>query len=204
MGAPKVVIFDLGKVLLEFDFQIFARNLSAQSELNADEVMDKIVGSDVLINYEYGRTSSEEFYRQVSELSGYSGDYGQFENLFGEIFTEIPEMVALQRDLRSVGVPRYIFSNTNEIAIRSIRQQFDFFSEFDGYIYSYEHGAMKPEAPLYEVVEKRVGHAGADLVFIDDKEENIHAAIDRGWHGIIQKNPASTRAQLGDLGFNLT
>ncbi len=204
MGLPKVVVFDLGKVLLDFDFRIFAHNLSAQSKLSADEVMEKVVGSDVLVDYEYGRTGSQEFYHQVKDLSGYSGGYPAFENLFGEIFTEIDEMVSLQRELKTLGVPRFIFSNTNEIAIRIIRQQYEFFSEFDGYIYSYEHRAMKPEGPLYEVVEKIIGCSGQDLVFIDDKEENIHAAIDRGWHGVVHKEPSSTRSQIKNLGFDLS
>ncbi len=203
MSVPKAVVFDLGKVLLEFDFQIFARNLSAQSEMSADDIMEKVVGSDVLVEYEYGRTSSEDFYRQVKELSGYTGDYGNFENLFGEIFTEIPEMVALQRQLRGSGIPCYIFSNTNEIAIRIVRRQFEFFANFDGYVYSYEHLAMKPEASLYKVVEEVVGKTGQDLVFIDDKGENIQAAKEQGWHGIVHQQPDETRRQLTDLGFDL-
>ena len=56
--------------------------------------------------------------------------------------------------VRRKQIPLYIFSNTNELAITHIRRQFPFFGEFDGYILSYEHGAMKPDAKLYEVVER--------------------------------------------------
>ena len=201
MEAPKAVVFDLGKVLLEFDFQVFARNLAEDSTRSADEIMQGIVGSDILIDYEYGRTTSQQFFQQVKAFSGYRGDFNAFEPVFGEIFTEMTEMTALHRQLKVQSIPTYIFSNTNAIAIQIVRKRYEFFNGFDGYIFSYEHQAMKPEAALYEVVGQRSGLKGKDLLFIDDKPENIHAAIGRGWNGIVQIDPKETRAGLQNLGL---
>ncbi len=58
-------------------------------------------------------------------------------------------MIALHAELRGRGVPTYIFSNTNDLAIEHIRRNFPFFKNFVGYIYSYEIGAMKPDARIY-------------------------------------------------------
>ena len=77
-----------------------------------------------------------------------------FARVFADIFSEIKPMIAMQAALRAHGVPTYIFSNTNGIAVTHIRRNFPFFANFDGYIYSYEHGAMKPDARIYEVVER--------------------------------------------------
>ena len=66
-------------------------------------------------------------------------------------------MVQLQAALRQRGLPTYVFSNTNELAAEHIRRNFPFYANFDGYILSYEHGAMKPDARLYEVVERQSG-----------------------------------------------
>ena len=55
-------------------------------------------------------------------------------------------MIQLHAALRQQGIPTYIFSNTNELAVSHIRRTFPFFANFDGYILSYEHGAMKPDA----------------------------------------------------------
>lgn len=201
METPKAVVFDLGKVLLEFDFQIFARHLSVEADIGPAEVMERVVHSDVLVDYEYGRSSSEDFYQQVKTISGFRGDYSSFEKLFGEIFTEISEMVALHSRLKNAGIPTYIFSNTNDIAVRIIRQQFEFFRGFSGYILSYEHRSMKPDAELYQVVEDLTGMRGSELVFMDDKEENIQAAILRGWNGIVHVSSVETEAALRDLGL---
>lgn len=201
MEIPKAVVFDLGKVLLEFDFQIFAKGLAAESDIGATEIMARVVNSDVLVEYEYGRSSSEQFYEQVKSISGFRGTYSSFELLFGEIFTEISDMVGLHRRLKESGLPTYIFSNTNDIAIRIVRQQFEFFGGFSDYVLSFEHFSMKPDSELYQVVENVTGLKGSDLVFMDDKEENILAARQRGWKGIVHINSVATEAALRDLGL---
>ncbi len=201
MGVPKAVVFDLGKVLLEFDFSIFARNLAKNATLSAEAIVKEVVGSEILIDYEYGRTTSQEFFQQVKAATGYQGDFRSFEPVFGAIFTEMTEMTALHGQLRAQKIPTYIFSNTNEIAIQIVREQYEFFQGFDDYIFSYEHQAMKPESALYEVVEQRSALKGSDLVFIDDKPENIHAAKERGWHGIVQQDSKHTQAGLRALGL---
>jgi HAD superfamily hydrolase (TIGR01509 family) len=98
-------------------------------------------------------------------------------------------------------LPTYIFSNTNELAIHHIRRNFPFFANFDGYILSYEHGAMKPGAKLYEVVERTSGHRGAEILYLDDRPENVEAGAARGWQAILQENPDKTRAAIAALGL---
>jgi len=51
----------------------------------------------------------------------------------------------MQAALRAAKVPTFIFSNTNDLAIEHIRRNFPFFEQFDGYIFSYEIGGMKPQ-----------------------------------------------------------
>jgi HAD superfamily hydrolase (TIGR01509 family) len=110
-------------------------------------------------------------------------------------------MVSLHAELRRRGLPTYIFSNTNELAVLHIRSNFPFFSNFDGYILSYEHGAMKPGAKLYEVVERATGHRGSEILYLDDRPENVEAGAGRGWQVILQENPDKTRAAIAALGL---
>jgi len=110
-------------------------------------------------------------------------------------------MVELHAELRRRGLPTYIFSNTNELAVRHIRSNFSFFSNFDGYILSYEHGAMKPGAKLYEVVERTTGRRGSEILYLDDRPENVEAGATRGWQVILQENPDKTREAMTALGL---
>jgi HAD superfamily hydrolase (TIGR01509 family) len=110
-------------------------------------------------------------------------------------------MVALHAELRQRGIPTYIFSNTNELAVRHIRGRFPFFSQFDGYVYSYEHHAMKPDAKIYQVLERLSGHAGSAILYVDDRAENIQAGRQQGWQAILHESPDATRRQVAACGL---
>ena len=77
---------------------------------------------------------------------------------------------------------------------------FAFFQNFDGYIYSHEVGAMKPDAPIYDAMETMCGRRGADLIYIDDRAENIAAGAARGWQAILHESPEKTRAAISAMG----
>jgi 2-haloacid dehalogenase len=110
-------------------------------------------------------------------------------------------MIALHARLRSAGAPLFIFSNTNGFAVRHIRENYPFFGGFDDYIFSYEHGAMKPEAALYEVVEVKTGRRGGGLLYVDDRPENIETARQRGWQAVLHSSADETARAMRAAGL---
>ena len=201
MTKPSVVVFDLGKVLVDFDYSIAGRRIAAQSNLSAAEVQDYLDHSPLLFRYETGLMNRQEFFETVRDHTGFRGSLVEFGSFFADIFTEMSEMTALHAALRRQGIPTYIFSNTNDLAIEHIRRAFPFFANFDGYILSYEVGAMKPAAKIYEALEAMTGKRGAELVYLDDRQENIDAGAARGWQTILQTEPAKSRAAIERLGL---
>ncbi len=198
---PQIVVFDLGKVLVDFDYSIAGRRLAAKSTASPADLQKFLDHSPLLYRYETGLVTRQEFYEEVRRVSGFTGDIEEFSSYFADIFTEMTEMTALQATLRRQGLPTYIFSNTNDLAIEHIRQAFPFFANFDGYIYSYEVQAMKPAAKIYETLESLSGKRGADILYLDDRPENVDAGAARGWQTILQTTPASSRAQMEKLGL---
>lgn len=201
MTRPDAVVFDLGKVLVDFDYGIAARRVAERGRLGAEAVRALIDHSPLLFRFETGLIDRRQFFAEVCAATGFTGSLEEFGRIFADIFTEIPPMVALQRRLRERGVPTFIFSNTNDIAIGHIRQNFPFFAGFDAYVLSYEHQAMKPQAALYEVVERVTGRQGPRLVYLDDRLENVEAGRSRGWHVIHHADPADSIARLQELGL---
>lgn len=197
----KSVVFDLGKVLVDFDYAIAGRKIATRAKMAAADLGQFLVHVPLIVRYEKGQLTSEQFYEEVRAASGFWGDMEEFASLFADIFTPIEPMVLLQSQLRQQGFSTYIFSNTNELAIRFIRRNFPFFSNFDGYVLSYEHGWMKPEPELYEVVELKAGGKGAEILYLDDRPENIEAGAARGWQVILQESPEKTRAAIERLGL---
>lgn len=199
---PQAVIFDLGKVLLDFDYRIAARTLSPHSRLGPEDFKQVLDQSPLLHQYESGRITTAEFEAEVRKLTGYAGTAEHFRAAFGDIFAEIPEMIALQDGLRRRGIPTYIFSNTNEIAVGHIRSRYSFFSGFDGLVLSYEIGAMKPHEASYIAVERHTGLGGTELLYVDDRAENIAGGAARGWQSLLHESPAVTIAEvLRRVGF---
>lgn len=198
---PSIVVFDLGKVLVDFDYTIAGRRLAAKSQASPAEILKFLDYSPLLFRYETGLMTRQEFFDEVRKMAGYGGTLEEFASFFADIFTEMPAMTALQAALRRKGFRTYIFSNTNDMAIEHIRQAFPFFGNFDGYILSYEVRAMKPAAKIYEALETMSGKRGAEILYLDDRPENIDAGIARGWQTILQTDPAKSRAAIENLGL---
>ncbi len=121
---PEVVVFDLGKVLVDFDYGIAAAKIAAKGKSTCDEVNHFIAQSPLLFRYETGLITKQDFYAEVCKTTGYCGDLEEFGSHFSDIFTPIEPMVSLQAELRRRGTPTYIFSNTNDLAIGHIRKNF--------------------------------------------------------------------------------
>lgn len=199
MSKPSVVVFDLGKVLVDFDYGIAERKIARLSRFTPPQVHDLLWLH--INNLETGLIDSAELYGEVCAACGYSGKLDEFCAAFADIFNEIKPMVDMHAALRAGRMPTFIFSNTNDIAVTHIRSRFPFFSNFDGYVLSYEHGAMKPSEKIYEVVEKTTGHKGKAILYLDDRPENVEAGLMRGWRAMLHETPERTIPSLRHLGL---
>ena len=199
--VPKAVVFDLGKVLLDFNYGRAAHAMAPHSRVDATTFRNALDQSPLLVRFETGQLSPEEMFDEVVRTTGYQKSFGEFAAAFGDIFTEIPEMIDLHASIRSAGRPTYIFSNTNGLAVDFIHRRYPFFRTFTGYVYSHEARCMKPQPSVYDAVEKLTGCRGAELLYIDDREENVLAGARRDWqvvhHVSVPATVATVRQRLG-------
>jgi HAD superfamily hydrolase (TIGR01509 family) len=196
-----VVVFDLGKTLVDFDYSIAASRIAPLCQPAADPVKFFSQYAALLTSYELGMLSTAQFFEQIKAASGFSGTQAEFSQFFADIFTPIQPMIDLHSELRKIKAATYIFSNTNDLAVEHIRNKFPFFNDFDGYILSYEHGCMKPASKLYEILERASGRKGGEIFYIDDRSENVDAGAARGWKSILHEDPARTCEALKSFGL---
>jgi glucose-1-phosphatase len=199
--SKPAIIFDLGKVLVDFDYSIAAKKIAARSSRPSTNLHSFLGSSPLLVEYESGGLSRQAFFDAIRTAIGFQGGLEEFGGFFADIFSEMPETIALHAELKKRGFETYIFSNTNDLAIEHIRRNFPFFAGFDGYVFSFEVGAMKPHVPIYEIMERICGRRGADLVYLDDREENIAGGAARGWRSILHESPKKSRQALVNLGL---
>lgn len=193
MTEPSVVVFDLGNVLVDFDYSIAVRRFAERSEAGMEQIQ-RLVNSPIQVDYESGKITTDEFFEAIRAGAEFRGDRAEFVSIFADIFSPMEMMIGFFEQLKPFGIPTCVFSNTNEIAVGHIREGFPFYSQFDNYVLSYEEGGMKPDEPIYDVVEKRTGESGAAILYIDDRPENIETGKGRGWQTILQDDEAASVA----------
>jgi FMN phosphatase YigB (HAD superfamily) len=113
MKRPEVVVFDLGKVLVDFDYSIASRRILRRTRLADADLQRLLCTSPLLRQFETGAIGAAEFHAGVCAASGFDGGLEEFTEAFGDIFAEIVPMTALHAALKRAGIPAWIFSNTN-------------------------------------------------------------------------------------------
>jgi HAD superfamily hydrolase (TIGR01509 family) len=198
---PSLVIFDLGNVLLRFDYRIAASRLAPHATASAEEILQLLLATPLLHRYECGELQTAEFFEAICQSTGFKAGFDVFTQAFTEIFTPIPEMIELHQQLRAARLPSILLSNTNDLQFQYIRKAFPFVTSFDHHVLSYEHHAMKPDAALYRVAESIASRTGPELVFLDDRLDNVEAAIALGWQAFVHQDPAQSRQRFVELGL---
>ncbi len=184
----KNVIFDLGKVLIDYDFNIFFENLGLQDhKLDISQVVPAIK------NFGSGKISRQQFYEHSKILLSHDVNQAKFEAAWRSIFSEIPEMIELARRI-SEEYQVYLLSNTDEIHFPYIWDNFSKLHFFqDNLMLSYKLKAIKPDSKIYHRGLEKFSLNPEECLFIDDKAENVEAAIHLGLKAIQFKDYNSTK-----------
>lgn len=183
----KNIIFDLGKVLLNLDFDASIKAFF-ELGLNRDVLSPQQAYADpVFYNLEVGKVTPEEFRiraRQILQNPNLSDK--QIDDAWCAMILNIPkERVKLLQEL-SKKYKLFLFSNTNKIHIARLHQEFkiehgiDFPPLFQKVFYSFEIHERKPDLPSYQKVIELSGVNPSETLFIDDLEKNIIGAQKAG------------------------
>ncbi|WP_366656567.1 HAD family phosphatase [Fodinicurvata sp. EGI_FJ10296] len=198
---PRVIVFDVGRVLVEWDpDRLYGQLIPDAAERQA--FFDR-VGLEKM-NVDADRYGSLE--RHVATLAeNYPADahlilpwWHQWHEM---CWAEKPETARLLEAVRAAGFPVWALSNFAMDTFAIAQTRFPILTTFDGMVISGNEKTVKPEAEIYAILEKRTGLTGSDLFFIDDKAENIAAAEARGWQGHLFDDPAELAADLRRLGI---
>ena len=198
MQTPEVVVFDLGKVLLDFDYDIAIRRFAERSDVGIDKVRE-LINSSVQYDYESGKITTDEFFSYVRNGAGFQGGRSEFVDFFSDIFSPMEMMLNFFKRVKKAGLPICVFSNTNEIAIQYISKQYSFYDDFDFYVLSFQEKSMKPDEPIYRVVEKKTMKSGEAILYIDDRLENIETGNRLGWQTVLQNDEVCSIAKAEKL-----
>ncbi len=175
----RACLFDIGNVLVTFDYARTFPLIAARTERMYEEVHAYL--STVITELETGRLSSEDFITRGVEFLGGGITGAEFEKAFTEIFEPIHPVWDAVRSV-TAKVPAWLFSNTSELHERFLFQQFPEFAAFHGGCYSWRLGSMKPDRGMYEQALTVLGLPAEEIAYIDDLPANIETGRRFGFH----------------------
>ena len=176
----KTIIFDLGKVLIHFDFKRGYHALEGLCPYAAAEIPKRIGRTGLVERFETGLVEPREFVEEISRILDLQLDYGRFCEIWSCIFTEvlIPETMleALAARYRLL-----LLSNTNALHFEMLRRSYGhLLRHFHELILSYEVRAMKPQPEIYLAALERAGCLPGECFYTDDIANYVGAARELG------------------------
>lgn len=164
------LLFDIGNVLVTFDFSRSAARMAERSPLSQQQIFDMI--APLKVPFESGQMPAEEFIFRSMDAIDFQGTKEEFRHMWCDIFA-LNEPMALTLATLPRKLPAYLLSNTNAPHLEWLLDQFSIFKHFDGGIYSHEAKTMKPEPGMYEQALAKFDLDPAQTFYVDDLIANI-------------------------------
>lgn len=175
------VIFDIGNVLLTFDYTVAEQEILKHTGQDAPPSQEAL--HPLRMDHETGRISRVDFIKAVREAFSHDGPEDHFMDVWSRIFEVNTPMVEWARSLHQTK-PLYLLSNIGCIHHDHIFAEYEFFHTLfrDG-VYSYKAGVMKPERTIFELARTQFGVDPSRTLYIDDLIDNVRSAASLGFIG---------------------
>lgn len=127
--------------------------------------------------------------------------YGEWEQMLGYELTGTVEI--LKKLHQSPDYTIYALTNWSGETFPVARQKFHFLSWFEGIVVSGDEKLVKPDPEIYKLLLDRYDLDAKNCVFIDDRADNVQAAVDLGFKGIQFSNDHQLFKELLDLNVKI-
>jgi glucose-1-phosphatase len=202
--AIKNIIFDLGGVLLNIDFNRTKKAFENLGVKDFDSFYTKESANPVFEALETGHISPEEFYTALQKHCNPGTTFAQIQSAWNEILLDFRKESIAALPALANRFQIYLLSNTNSIHHAAFTAMFekefdgkDFDSHFTRAYYSHTLQKRKPYPETYSYVIKNAGITAAETLFIDDAQANIEGAAEAG----LQTKLLLPRERIETLGL---
>ena len=200
-GRMDAVLFDLGKVLLDWSPRYYYERFFAGDEPGLARFLEEVIAREWILEMDRGLpmaaaiAARQRLYPEHAELIARWRE-GWPEMLRGEI----AGTVAVLDELASRGRRLFALTNFSHETWPVARARFGFLGRFEDVVVSGEVGMVKPDPRIYRLAIERCRLDPARTVFVDDLPANVEAARGEGLHAVHFTTPERLRADLVTLG----
>ena len=185
---PSAVVFDIGNVLIEWQPERFfdrvigeARRRAMFSAVDLHAMNDRVDSGEDFTGTIYATADAHPEFRDEIRLW-----HDRWIEMAAPV---IDHSVRLMKALQNKGIPVFSLTNFGIGSYDLAARHYPFLDEFDRDFISGHMGIIKPDAEIYAGLEKGSGLGGDQLIFTDDRADNIAAAAARGWRTHLFEGP---------------
>jgi len=179
------IVFDLGNVLVDWH----PRHAYAPLFQDRPEELEYFLSHVCTLEWHSRHDAGISFARNIRErqqqFPQYKAEIAAYDSLWDQMFAgEIEESVQILQQLKQADYPLYALSNFPAEKFAAFRKEYSFMEVFEDCIISGQEEVIKPDPRIYEILLKRSGKKPHEMLFIDDRLENVEAAVAMGLHGL--------------------
>lgn len=204
MAHHPVAIFDLGGVVIDWNPRYLYRKMFDGNEPAMEDFLATVCTpswnelQDAGRSFADGCDSLKRLYPDKAKLI--DAWFQRFEEMLGG---EIPGTVDILRELRSRSVPIYALSNWSAETFPIAQKRFECLSWFNGVMLSGEVKVLKPNRRIFELFIDTFQIEPSRGIYVDDRIENVEAAIELGMRGVVFEDSRALRTELRASGLLL-
>ena len=164
-------LFDIGHVLLDFDFSPSLTGLFPADAVDREQRLALLL--ERKDEFEAGGIDTETYIAWALETLGSESTPAEFRHAWQQIFTPNEPMWKCVRQLAAAGHRLILFSNINGIHWPWITENYLEFALFHESVVSFQTGFIKPQPQIYQYAIDRHALVPAETIYIDDLPPNI-------------------------------
>ena len=198
----EAAIFDIGNVLVPFDWQLAEQQIRLRIRNDTEEARDAF--GLLQERFEIGQVSAEVFLQSAIRILDFRGRSDEFAAIWNSIFSPNEDLEECIVRLKE-SLPLYLLSNTSELHLTYLEERFQVLKHFADGVYSFRVQCAKPDRKIFEIAARQFGVTPSRTLFVDDLGPNIESAAEYGFQTIRYdwKRHAEFRKQLGEFGLEI-
>jgi epoxide hydrolase-like predicted phosphatase len=209
----KVIIFDLGGVIIRSVFPILSQKIKALYGVPKRKIKENYYRN--LGNWELGKISENEFWKEFKKNLNLETKIKKLKEIYYSSIILRPDVLKIVKKLRK-NYKIALLTNVNRGLMQFLNKKYRLNKIFDVILPSYKYGIAKPRLKkylkksqklnylrIYQLLLEKLRIDPHCCVFIDDKKENLIPAKNLGMKTILFKNSNELRKKLHSLGVKI-
>lgn len=191
MNNIKAIIFDLGGVLLDIDYDKTREAFEHLGVNNFHSLYSQADANPLFQKLETGNITEDEFYEQVKILADKNVTKQMIMNAWNAMLLNFRKESILELKRLKKKYKIFLLSNTNYIHLQAFNKIYQetvadvpFEILFDKVYFSHELGLRKPNVEPFQYVLKENNLIPSETLFIDDSLQNVEGAKNVGMQTI--------------------